>query len=174
MPILNVEFKARTSDLEKAEKQLLSLNPAFIGEDQQTDTYFHVQYGRLKLREGTIENALIHYQRLNTADAKRSDVLLHHHDPGNNLKEILTRSLGIKAIVNKKRKIYFIENVKFHFDTIADLGTFIEVEAIDTSGELGILLLKQQCNEYAAFFNISTEDYIGQSYSDLMAENRPY
>jgi adenylate cyclase class IV len=43
---------------------------------------------------------------------------------------------GIKVIVQKKRRIYFIGNVKFHFDTIAELGTFIEVEAIDKDGTL--------------------------------------
>ncbi|HEX4372186.1 MAG TPA: hypothetical protein VHZ50_02675, partial [Puia sp.] len=89
MPILNFEFKARRNDLEKAEKKLLSLDPKFIGEDDQTDTYFNIERGRLKLREGNIENALIHYERKNTADAKQSDVLLYKHDPDKNLKDIL-------------------------------------------------------------------------------------
>ncbi|HSZ85890.1 MAG TPA: class IV adenylate cyclase [Puia sp.] len=170
MTILNFEFKARTNDPEEAEKKLLFLNPKFIGEDNQTDTYFNVAHGRLKLREGNIENALIHYERANTSDAKQSDVLLYKHDPDKNLKNILTKSLGVKVIVNKKRKIYFIENVKFHFDTIKELGTFIEVEAIDKNGEFGIEKLKEQCNKYAAFFNIKTEDFVSLSYSDLILE----
>jgi predicted adenylyl cyclase CyaB len=74
------------------------------------------------------------------------------------------------VIVSKKRKIYFIENVKFHFDTIKKLGTFIEVEAIDTNGEFGIEKLKEQCDKYAAFFDIKPEDYISLSYSDLILE----
>src|SRR5580698_1080304 len=99
MTILNFEFKARTNDPEEAEKKLLFLNPKFIGEDNQTDTYFNVAHGRLKLREGNIENALIHYERANTSDAKQSDVLLYKHDPDKNLKDILTKSLGVKVIV---------------------------------------------------------------------------
>jgi adenylate cyclase, class 2 len=170
MAILNFEFKARTNDLGEAEKKLLSLNPKFIGEDNQIDTYFTVDHGRLKLREGNIENALIHYERANTATAKQADVLLYKHDPDKNLKDILTKSLGVKVVVSKKRKIYFIDNVKFHFDIIKELGTFIEVEAIDTNIELGIEKLKEQCNKYAAFFNIKTEDYISLSYSDLLLE----
>ncbi len=59
MSILNFEFKAKTEDLDDLEKKLLILNPTFIGEDNQTDTYFNVTQGRLKLREGNIENALI-------------------------------------------------------------------------------------------------------------------
>jgi adenylate cyclase class 2 len=170
MAILNFEFKAGTNDLEEAEKKLLFLNPKFIGEDNQTDTYFNVEHGRLKLREGNIENALIHYERANTSGAKQSDVLLYKHNPDKNLKDILTKSLGVKVVVNKKRKIYFIDNVKFHFDTIKELGTFIEVEAIDMNGEFGIEKLKEQCNKYAALLDIKPEDYISLSYSDLILE----
>jgi hypothetical protein len=38
---LNFEFKARTTQLYFLEERLLSLNPRFIGEDFQTDTYFN-------------------------------------------------------------------------------------------------------------------------------------
>ena len=175
MPILNFEFKARTTELDKLEKKLLDLTPKFIGEDNQTDTYFNVAKGRLKLREGNIENSLIYYERENSADAKQSDVLLYSYTPdlptgqaGKTLKEILIKVHGIKVIVEKKRKIYFIENVKFHFDTIAELGTFIEVEAIDKDGNLGIEKLKEQADKYAAFFNIQHEDFIAISYSDML------
>ena len=71
-------------------------------------------------------------------------------------------------VVNKVRKIYFIENVKFHFDTIKELGTFIEVEAIDNSGDIGIEKLKEQCKKYADLFEIKSSDYISFSYSDLI------
>ena len=168
MPILNFEFKAKATELDILEKKLLRLNPKFIGEDNQTDTYFNVNSGRLKLREGNIENSLIWYERENTAGAKQSDVLLYKHEPDKTLKDILIKVHGIKVIVQKKRRIYFIENVKFHFDTIAELGTFIEVEAIDKDGNLGIEKLKEQADKYAAYFNIQKEDFIGLSYSDML------
>lgn len=168
MSILNFEFKARTTKLDNLEKKLLSLNPKFIGEDNQTDTYFNVSKGRLKLREGNIENSLIYYERQDTADAKQSDVLLYQHDPEKTLKDILIKLHGFKVIVEKKRRIYFIDNVKFHFDTIGELGTFIEVEAIDKDGTLSIEKLKGQADKYAEFFNIKPEDFIANSYSDLM------
>jgi predicted adenylyl cyclase CyaB len=171
MPILNFEFKAKTTELDNLEKKLLELNPKFIGEDNQTDTYFNVTTGRLKLREGNIENSLIYYERQNTAGAKQSDVLLYRHNPDKTLKDILIKLHGIKVIVEKIRKIYFIDNVKFHFDTIPELGTFIEVEAIDNNGNLGIEKLKEQANKYAAFFNIKPSDYIALSYSDLILQS---
>ena len=171
MPILNFEFKAKTTELDNLEKKLLELNPKFIGEDNQTDTYFNVTTGRLKLREGNIENSLIYYERQNTAGAKQSDVLLYRHNPDKTLKDILIKLHGIKVIVEKIRKIYFIDNVKFHFDTIPELGTFIEVEAIDKNGNIGIEKLKEQANKYAALFNIKPSDYISLSYSDLILKS---
>ena len=168
MPHVNFEFKARTHNLAQLENQLLQLNPKFNGEDKQVDTYFNVAKGRLKLREGNIENALIYYERQNTADAKQSDILLYKHQPDPSLKDILTKVHGVKVVVTKIRKIYFIENVKFHFDTIAELGTFVEVEAIDSTGDIGIEKLKAQCKKYADLFELKSSDYISLSYSDLI------
>lgn len=168
MAILNFEFKARTDNLENQEKVLLALHPQFIGEDHQTDTYFNVTKGRLKLREGNIENALIWYERENTADAKQSNILLYKHQPDSTLKEILIKVHGIKVVVEKKRRIYFIDNVKFHFDTINEFGTFIEVEAIDKDGSIGIEKLKQQVKHYSSLFSITEKDLIDISYSDML------
>ena len=165
---LNFEFKAKADNLDFLEEKLKSLNPLFVGEDHQKDTYFNVTTGRLKLREGNIENALIHYQRNNTAGAKQSHVILYQHVPDASLKEALTAALGIKAVVDKKRKIYFIDNVKIHFDIVEGLGHFIEVEAIDKAGKNDLQKLKQQCAHYAALFSIQPEDYIAESYSDLL------
>lgn len=42
MNILNVEFKAKVKSNGEAEQKLLTLNPVYIGEDHQIDTYFNV------------------------------------------------------------------------------------------------------------------------------------
>lgn len=170
MPFLNIEFKAKTNRLHAAEEKLRSLNPLFIGTDKQVDTYFNVNEGRLKLREGNIENSLIHYSRADYAGAKQSNVLLYKHHPDKILKEILEKTLGIKVVVNKQRKIYFIENVKFHFDEVEGLGTFLEVEAIDKEGTIGTKKLSQQCDHYAEFLGVKPEDYLSKSYSDMLLE----
>ena len=67
MPHINFEFKATTNNLSFLENKFLELNPKFIGEDHQADTYFNVEKGRLKLREGNIENSLIYYERKDVA-----------------------------------------------------------------------------------------------------------
>lgn len=172
MATINFEFKAAATDIAALEKKLLTLKPRYIGEDNQIDTYFNVASGRLKLREGNIENSLIFYERTNTAGAKQSDILLYHHSPDKALKDILIKVNGIKVVVDKKRKIYFIDNVKFHFDRVEGLGTFVEVEAIDKNGDIGVDKLKEQCSHYATFFNIQPNDYIAFSYSDLILEKK--
>ena len=168
MSHINFEFKARIKNADEAEKKLLQLSPKFIGTDLQTDTYFNVDHGRLKLREGNIENSLIYYDRQDLAGAKQSDIILYKHQPSKELKAILTKVHGLKVIVKKKRKIYFIENVKFHFDRLAQLGEFLEVEAIDSDDSIGIDKLMEQCDHYAKFFNIREEDYLSESYSDMI------
>lgn len=165
---INFEFKAKTSDPDRLEQLLQQYNPRFVGEDHQIDTYFNVPSGRLKLREGTIEHALIHYERPDYAAAKTSQVILYQHQPNDNLKAILVKTLGIKVVVDKRRRIYFVDNVKFHFDRVAQLGTFVEVEAIDAHGSLGMEKIQEQCRLYAGVFGLEPGDYIAQSYSDLL------
>lgn len=165
---VNFEFKARSENNQALEEKLQTLQPRFVGEDNQTDTYFNVPTGRLKLREGNIENALIFYQRSNVAGAKQSDVTLYQHQPNISLKQILQQSLGVKTIVEKKRRIYFVDNVKLHFDMVTGLGNFIEVEAIDKDGTIGIEKLKEQCNYFQNFFGVKENDFLSESYSDLM------
>jgi adenylate cyclase class 2 len=170
MPLLNVEFKAKADNIRELENKLLALLPKFIGEDHQVDTYFNIPNSRLKLREGNIENALIYYERKDTAGAKQSHIILYEHKPDKNLKKILTSAHGIKAVVDKLRKIYFIDNVKFHFDKVKGLGEFVEVEAIDKDENIGVEKLKEQCDHYSSFFGINPSDYIAVSYSDMILE----
>jgi predicted adenylyl cyclase CyaB len=170
MNIKNFEFKAKVSDIEEYENRLLEISPIYQGVDHQIDTYFNVSIGRLKLREGNIENSLINYIRENTADSKKSEIILYQHEANKALKDILTLQLGVKVVVDKKRKIYFIENVKFHFDKVENLGTFMEVEAIDSEDKFTYEELKEQCDYYFKFFNLDKSQLIDKSYSDLVEE----
>ncbi len=99
--MINFEFKAIAKDLHKLEKKLNEINPMFKGDDHQIDTYFNVTKGRLKLREGQIENALIYYERQVIPDTKQSNVLLYKHQPEKSLKDILIKLHGIKVIIKK-------------------------------------------------------------------------
>lgn len=165
---LNIEIKARCDDHEYVRKTLLSHDADFKGEDRQIDTYFTCANGRLKLREGNIENHLIHYEREDKEGPKRSDVTLYPVMPGASLKGILEKALGVLAVIDKRREIYFIGNVKFHIDTVRGLGTFVEIEAIDKDGTIGIEQLQAQCDEYMRILKIDTKDLLKDSYSDML------
>lgn len=168
MPHLNIEIKATCTELATVRAILLSHQARFEGIDHQIDTYFHVPKGRLKLREGNIENNLIHYLRDPEAGPKQSEVTLCPAIPGSGLKEALTRALGIKVVVDKQREIYFIENVKFHLDTVVGLGTFVEIEAIASAPDLEKDQLELQCQYYLQLLHISPETLIAVSYSDML------
>jgi predicted adenylyl cyclase CyaB len=86
------------------------------------------------------------------------------------MKEILTKALGILVVVDKKREIYFIDNIKFHIDVVSDLGTFIEIEAIDNEGTIKKEKLLEQCQFFLDLFKISQEDLVSVSYSDLLLQ----
>lgn len=168
MKHLNMEIKAHCFDLEKIRNILKEQGADFKGLDHQIDTYFKVNQGRLKLREGNIEKELIFYQRQNQKDIKQSDATIINFSETEQIKDLLTRTNGILVVVDKEREIYFIDNVKFHLDQVKDLGSFVEIEAIDegSHSEEREKLLKQ-CRNYLDLFEIKDEDLIDCSYSDL-------
>ena len=68
--------------------------------------------------------------------------------------------------MDKQREIYLIDNVKFHLDNVQDLGTFMEIEAIDSAGNIGREKLLEQCNHYLKLFGTEESDLLTNSYSD--------
>ena len=55
MSILNIEIKAQCDQPDRIRNILREHHADFKGTDRQIDTYFEVPEGRLKLRQGTIE-----------------------------------------------------------------------------------------------------------------------
>ena len=168
---LTVEIKAFCKNQDRVRNILKINNANFKGVDHQIDTYFHSKSGRLKLREGKIENNLIHYIREDTKTSRESKVSLYKTHSNSNLKEILEKSMGSQCVVEKRREIYFIDNVKFHIDNVKGLGKFVEIEAIDTNGKIPKQKLQEQCNFYIKLLEINAKDLISQSYSDLLQQN---
>ena len=171
MSFLNVEIKAKCNNPGYIRDYLVKNNAIFKGVDEQTDTYFDVPNGRLKLREGNIENNLIFYERVNQAGPKNSKFHLVKIEDAQGLKEVLKKSTGVKVIVKKKREIYYIGNVKFHIDEVPGLGAFTEIEAGNILADLTQEQLNDQCDFYMGELMINPEDLIDISYSDMLLEN---
>ena len=166
MRIINYEFKARLKNDAVVRAALKKMRARFIGVDRQVDTYFRVPAGRLKVREGRIENALVFYRRADASRARRSTIELMPLPRRNSVRSILSAALGIVAVVDKRREIYFVGNVKIHLDRIRGLGKFVEVEAISRRG--GVRAARQQARKFQRLFEIAASDIVPQSYSDLI------
>ncbi len=170
MPI-NIEIKAHCKNLSKVREILEKNNAEFKGIDHQIDTYFNSNKGRLKLREGNIENNLIHYERENTLDCKESKFILYKTEKDSSLRTVLEKAIGKKCVVEKNREIYYIQNVKFHLDTVEGLGTFIEIEASNKDNDFTKDKLQEQCNYYIKQLEINVKNFISNSYSDMIQQN---
>ncbi len=169
MSFSNIEIKARCFHPEKVEAFLLDNGARFVGLDHQKDTYFQVPYGRLKLRQGNIEKSLIFYDRPDQEGPKHSDFSLSKVTDGDATAQVLTRALGVKVVVEKYRKIFYIGNVKFHLDEVPGLGSFVEIEAGNLADPSKTLEdLQAQCALYMQAFGINDPDLIHHSYSDML------
>ncbi|MEZ4775723.1 MAG: class IV adenylate cyclase [Bacteroidia bacterium] len=165
---LNVEIKAKTNRPAEIRAILHDLHALEKGTDHQTDTYFYCSNGRMKLRQGNIENNLIFYRRGDQAGPKTAEVFLYSATPGPELKALLREAMGVWKEVVKTREIYFIDNVKFHLDQVEGLGSFVEIEAIDTEGLISEEVLLAQCQQYMQLLGIAEGDLLTSSYSDML------
>ena len=169
MTYINIEIKAKCFHPEKVEAFLLSNGARFVGLDHQKDSYFNVPAGRLKLRQGNIENSLIFYNRPDQEGPKQSDFSLTKITDGPATEQVLEKALDVKVVVDKHRKIFFIDNVKFHLDEVPGLGSFVEIEAGNISDPSKTIDdLKAQCDHYMKAFEVAEADLIHHSYSDML------
>ena len=169
MSAINIEIKARCFHPEKVEAFLLSAGARYVGLDTQKDTYFEVPGGRLKLRQGAIENNLIFYHRSDGEGPKTSHFYLSPVQDGGSLETLLSAALSVKVVVEKHRKIFFIEHTKFHIDEVPGLGSFVEIEVSNLHHpNLTRVSMEADCNRYMEVLGIAPEHLIANSYSDLL------
>lgn len=140
----------------------------FLWSKEQTDIYFQIPRGRLKLRIQTdSDSQLIYYQRSNLPEARLSEYLIFPvSDPGS-LKIILEKALGVKTIVKKKRHLYQFRNVRIHIDEVHELGNFIEFESVldeATDEETGRTNLHNLLKNLSSF----SLTPVAESYADLI------
>jgi adenylate cyclase class 2 len=169
MKHINIEIKAKCFHPEMVEAFLFEQKAEFAGVDIQKDTYFNIHKGRLKLRQGNIENNLIFYNRNNQKGPKQSDFHLAPVTKPAELESLLCEALDIKGVVEKKRKIFFLHNIKVHLDEVTNLGSFLEIEVSNIlNPETPVEILYQQCTELMQQLNIKEEDLLDSSYSDML------
>lgn len=163
----NIEIKAFCTNLKLFKSKLLQLPVTFEGVDFQTDTFFNVPHGRLKIRESSLYgNLLIPYWRSDQEGPKKSDYELIPISDARKIKILFSKILGIYGEIKKKRQIYLFENVRIHLDDVEKLGKFIEFEAVvDDDNAIGEN--KDKIEWLINYFNIDPSQWVGSAYIDL-------
>lgn len=169
----NLELKAQYADLDFARGVVGRLSSA--GEvEMQTDTYFRVPTGRLKLRE--IEGpppqskrlaVLIWYQRPDRVAVRSSAYTLVPVSEPELLEAALSGALGVRGVVRKRREIYLWHNVRIHLDEVDGLGSFVEFEAVLSAGQ-DEATSQERLAHLSEQLAIQIADLRAPSYADLL------
>lgn len=163
----NVEFKAELRDLPLARSICKALKATWVGELQQTDTYFRVASGRLKKRETVGEETeFIFYDRANRIRPKISQFTIYSEQHA--LERFGTSPLPIWLVVKKKRELWLHRNVRIHLDQVEGLGNFIEFEAL-VSKEHNVPKCHESIGELRTALLPVLGEAIDRGYSDLLA-----
>lgn len=166
----NLEIKARVVSVPALRARLQALPGANLDARlRQTDRYFIVPRGRLKLREivsaGTRTAELIAYARPNRRSARTSRfVRLPAAEPAAT-RRLLTEMFGVSVCVRKQREVWLYRNARIHVDRVTGLGAFLEIEVVVSRG------MPQARRLMAALrdaLGIRDRDLVAASYADLL------
>jgi len=161
---VNLEIKARIKNLDAAAGVAHSMAAKHYGVIIQTDTYFHVSRGRLKLREIEGSTAeLIYYERDETTSRRSSSFERYPAPSASLLAKILAKAYGVKGIVSKSRDLFIYGGTRIHLDRVENLGNFIEFE-LPLEGAAG----KDELEYLISRFGIGEDDFLLNSYVDLL------
>ena len=169
----NLEIKARVASLAAVRRRLRVLGGAARQASlSQTDWYFRVPTGRLKLRQvgGRRDGELIAYVRPDSREARTSDFQRMAAPDAAGARGLLERMLGSRACVRKRREVWLYRNARIHLDAVDGLGRFIEIEVVVTEGMSQARALMK---ELRAALGTATKDLIAGSYAELQVRCQP-
>lgn len=165
----NVEIKACLSDSKRVRSLLEMLSDSPVEILEQSDTFFSVSDGRLKLRVQGERGELIYYERLDTPSPKESRYFVVRIDEPDLLRKVLSEAIGIRGTVKKRRYLYRVGKTRVHLDEVEGLGDFIELEVVlgdRDSADEGAAVAKRLMRR----LGIEEGDLIPCAYIDLLEE----
>jgi homotetrameric cytidine deaminase len=178
----NIELKARDPAPGRTLELALGLGAEDRGEIAQRDTYFSRARGRLKLREQEIlgarpaepgasaqpgEAELVQYRRADAPGARESEYRRVPVADASALREALDAAVGTLVVVEKRRRLLLLENVRIHLDDVDLLGSFVELEAVAEPGaDLGAE--RDKVERLRGELEIGDDALVAESYSDLV------
>lgn len=163
----NIEIKTRVRN-ESHVRDYMRTRGTQHETQYQRDAFFHAAHGRLKLRcfsDGT--GVLVAYDRPDLSGPKLSDYLLAPVADAVACEAALTRSLGVRGIVEKKREISIVGQTRIHLDEVRGLGLFLELEVVlrpDQDHQAGEAIDTSLMRD----LNIQSDDLLEQAYIDML------
>lgn len=170
MPV-NIEIKARAADWAAQTAAGLALADR-VERLRQDDIFFNCPDGRLKLRrQAGAGDYLVLYRRADAAGPKGSAYeLVPVADAAGALRRF-TRLFGVAARVRKRRLVCHAGRTRLHFDEVAGLGRFIELEVVLRKNESAASGAKEARRLMTAL-GIRKEHLLAGAYADLPRRRR--
>lgn len=164
----NIELKVRVPDLAQVRSRAIALGAEHHWTRKQTDTYFRVATGRLKLREtdGDDPATLIAYARPDDPNSRISQYELLPVSDGERLKRMLVSTLGVLVTVRKTRELYLAGDTRIHLDQVDMLGSFVELETVVSEQSMADAM--QEHHKVKSALRLDTYEPVAISYSDLI------
>jgi len=164
----NFELKALATDLPRVRRALQGLGAARQPALVQTDTYFPVPAGRLKVRQrrGATAAELIAYLRPDATRARASEYQKLAVADARGLLRLLREMFGEDVCVRKRRDLWMVGTTRVHLDTVDGLGTFVEIEVPFTGSAAAA---RRTMARLVRALGIQPADVLDRSYADLLA-----
>ena len=169
----NIEVKARLRDREAVEGRLQALGARREWTARQTDTFFRVPEGWLKLREaeGRAPELISYRRSTSEAGPRASQYDVRPLDDAGAWKRLLGRVLPVEGVVRKERTLWMRGHTRIHLDRVDGLGDFAEletvVEGIDPEGA------RAEAGGLAEALGLDPADFLSVPYLVLLRREGP-
>ena len=164
----NVEIKCKATNRITQRQKALELATADSEIILQHDVFFNVAEGKLKLRRFNLDRGeLIYYQRNATTTPAVSQYQRSPTSDPDGLIQILSNSLGVLGEVIKERELIMCGRTRIHFDSVAGLGDFIELEVVLANQET-VAAATDEARAIMAALDIQPEQHIQGTYLELL------
>lgn len=162
----NLELKAEVASLNFPANIAKRIGARYAGTLRQSDSYFRVKHGRLKIREmGRGKSELIFYRRPDRSGSRVSQYFILPMSDVKTAKAMLSSLFERTVVVKKTRRLFLYKNARIHLDVVQGLGRFIEFEVVVTQGP-------RQADRLMKFlrkaFQIPMKRTVPGSYGDLL------
>lgn len=174
----NTEIKVKPSNFNEIRELANGLRTSYSLLEQK-DVYYRCITGRGRCKLRSIEEEdnhddeirkraeLIYYERPDLEIEKLSTFDKYDVPDPSKLQNILKKISTEIGVVEKRREVFFIGNIRIHFDDVKDLGKFVEIEiplTNDITEDKGNEIMEDLIKKLA----INKDELIKCSYINLL------